>query len=82
MLKTCTGETVAVKGLAKVNVELNRQRLKLPLFVVEADYPSMKTHRLVARMLEHGETALEQILKKIFYRYTGLHEGHHSEAEH
>lgn len=73
VLKTYTGESVAVKGLVKVKVELNGQCLKLPLYIVLGDYPSLLGRSWMekiqidwpaVRMLSQGETALEAILKK------------------
>ncbi|KAL0193255.1 hypothetical protein M9458_011551 [Cirrhinus mrigala] len=40
-LKTYTGESVTMKGLIQVTVELNKQTKKLPLYVVRGDYPSL-----------------------------------------
>ncbi len=40
-LKTYTGESVTMKGLTQVTVELNKQTKKLPLYVVLGDYPSL-----------------------------------------
>lgn len=39
VLKTYRGETVAVKGLVKVEVELDGQCVKLPLYVVRGNLP-------------------------------------------
>lgn len=73
VLKTYTGETVAVKGLVKVKVELNGQCVKLPLYVVRGNYPSLLGRAWMdkvridwptVRMLSQGETALEAVLKK------------------
>ncbi|KAI5086647.1 hypothetical protein C0J45_23302, partial [Silurus meridionalis] len=41
VLKTYTGESVTMKGLTQVTVELNGQTKKLPLYVVVGDYPSL-----------------------------------------
>nr|XP_055048287.1 uncharacterized protein K02A2.6-like [Misgurnus anguillicaudatus] len=41
VLKTYTGESVTMKGLTQVTVELNGQTKKLPLYVVAGDYPSL-----------------------------------------
>ena len=49
-LKTYTGETVPVKGVLDVMVELNKQQITLPLSVVEGQYPALL-----------GRTLLEQI---------------------
>ena len=40
-LKTYTGETVPVKGVLDVMVELNKQKIKLPLYIVEGQYPAL-----------------------------------------
>ncbi|RXN11097.1 putative protein K02A2.6-like protein [Labeo rohita] len=40
-LKMYTGESVTMKGLIQVTVELNKQTKKLPLYVVRGDYPSL-----------------------------------------
>uniref|UniRef100_A0A8C2AUS2 CCHC-type domain-containing protein n=1 Tax=Cyprinus carpio TaxID=7962 RepID=A0A8C2AUS2_CYPCA len=49
-LKTYTGESVIMKGLSQVTVELNKQTKKLPLYVVLGDYPSLM-----------GRSCLEQL---------------------
>lgn len=73
VLKTYTGEVVAVKGLVKVKVELNGQCVKLPLYVVQGNYPSLlgrswmnkvRIDWAAVRMLSQGESALEAVLKK------------------
>ncbi|KAK0144661.1 Gag polyprotein [Merluccius polli] len=72
-LKTYTGEPVAVKGLINVKVELNGQCAKLPLYVVQGDYPSLLGRSWLnkiqidwpaVRMVSGGVTALQTVLKK------------------
>lgn len=41
MLKTYTGEPLAPEGVIKVQVELNKQRATLPLYVVKVDAPTL-----------------------------------------
>ncbi len=40
-LKTYTGEIVSVKGIIEVAVELNMQKRKLPLYVIEGNHPAL-----------------------------------------
>lgn len=40
-MKTYTGEIVPVKGVVEVTVELNRQKRKLPLYVIEGNHPAL-----------------------------------------
>lgn len=40
-LKTYTGEIVPVKGVIEVTVELNMQKRKLPLYVIEGNHPAL-----------------------------------------
>ncbi len=40
-LKTYTGEIVPVKGVIEVAVELNIQKRKLPLYVIEGNHPAL-----------------------------------------
>ena len=40
-LKTYTGETVPVRGIVTVTVKLNKQKVKLPLYIVEGSQPAL-----------------------------------------
>ncbi|XP_028660385.2 uncharacterized protein K02A2.6-like [Erpetoichthys calabaricus] len=41
IIKTYTGESVPMLGKTKVQVELNGQRTKLPVYIVKGDYPAL-----------------------------------------
>ncbi|XP_053278106.1 uncharacterized protein K02A2.6-like [Pleuronectes platessa] len=40
-LKTYTGETVPVRGIVTVTVKLNKQKVKLPLYIVKGSQPAL-----------------------------------------
>ena len=40
-LKTYTGETVPVRGIVTVTVKLNKQEVKLPLYIVKGSQPAL-----------------------------------------
>lgn len=43
-LKTYTGEIVPVRGSVTVTVELNKQKVKLPLYIVKGNHPALLGH--------------------------------------
>ncbi len=86
-LKTYTGESVTMKGLTQVTVELNKQTKKLPLYVVLGDYPSLmgrswleqlKVDWQAIHMMTPETLNLEGVLRKnseVFKQELGSMEG-------
>ncbi|XP_048059455.1 uncharacterized protein K02A2.6-like [Megalobrama amblycephala] len=73
VLKTYTGEPVAIRGVMDVEVELNGQSATLPLYVVKGDYPTllgrgwletMKLDWPMVQMVSKGNTELSTVLGK------------------
>ncbi|KAJ8015940.1 hypothetical protein DPEC_G00001920 [Dallia pectoralis] len=73
VLKTYTGESVAVRGITTVTVQLNGQTEKLPLYVVKGNYPSLLGRSWLekinidwpsVRTMKHGDTGLPALLEK------------------
>jgi len=71
-LKTYTGEKVPVKGVIEVTVELNMQKRKLPLYIIEGNHPALlgRTWLEMIKLdwqevhLVSKTTKLQEILKK------------------
>ncbi|RXN16546.1 putative protein K02A2.6-like protein [Labeo rohita] len=73
VLKTYTGERVAIKGVMDVEVELNGHSATLPLYVVKGNYPvllgrewleTMKLDWPMVRMVSKENTGLSVVLEK------------------
>ncbi|KAJ8014442.1 hypothetical protein DPEC_G00040260 [Dallia pectoralis] len=73
VLKTYTGESVAVRGIITVTVQLNGQTEKLPLYVVKGNYPSLLGRSWLENInldwpsvltMTHGDTGLPALLEK------------------
>ncbi|KAL1258966.1 hypothetical protein QQF64_009543, partial [Cirrhinus molitorella] len=71
-LKTYTGEIVPVKGVIEVIVEVNMQRKKLPLYVIEGNHPALLGRTWLEKIklnwqevhLVSGNAKLQGILSK------------------
>ncbi len=85
ILKTYTGEVVSPVGVIKVKVKLNKQKVKLPLYVVEGSAPPLfgrewlKKIRLNWREIKSvNKDALQTVLSKhknVFRKGLGLLKG-------
>ncbi|XP_025758532.1 uncharacterized protein K02A2.6-like [Oreochromis niloticus] len=91
MLKTYTGEPLAPEGVIKVQVELNKQRATLPLYVVKVDAPPLfgrewlrviklnwKDLKMIHAREQSGNDNLEAVLKKhsaVFSKELGTMKG-------
>ncbi|CAI5682743.1 unnamed protein product [Oreochromis niloticus] len=91
MLKTYTGEPLAPEGVIKVQVELNKQRATLPLYMVKVDAPPLfgrewlrviklnwKDLKMIHAREQSGNDNLEAVLKKhsaVFSKELGTMKG-------
>jgi hypothetical protein len=72
-LKTYTGEIVPVRGSVIVTVELNKQKVKISLYIVKGNHPALLGHTWLEKiklnwqeihMVAKEDTNLQGILRK------------------